>query len=143
MLNLAASLNMSWRIYGSGGFFNSRVTKASFYNKKITEIKLRESNRSVQSTNYALFSQIKYLEKKFEAADARIKNARKSFDKSIDDYLSSKLSLSALQQVLNELQVSSIDYEMTKYEHLVAKLSLAQLMGVDDFPGDNFDQLAR
>ncbi len=142
-IEIAASLNMTWRLYGSGGFFNSRITKKSFYNKQISEIKLRESSRSVHSTNYALYSQIKYLEKKYEAANARIKNARKSFDKSIDDYLSSKLSLSALQQVLNELRFASIDFESTKYEHLVSKLNLAQLMGVDDFPGDNFDQLAR
>lgn len=142
-IELAATLNMSWRIYGSGGLFNSRVTETSFYNKKLSELKLREQDRLLKVGHKLTHSRILYLEKKYEATEAELKNARKLFDKSIDDYLASKLSFSAMQQVLEHLRTANIDLENTKYEHLIEKLTLSQLMGLDDFPGDKFDQLVR
>ena len=48
-----------------------------------------------------------------------------------------------MQQVLEHLRTANIDLENTKYEHLIEKLTLSQLMGLDDFPGDKFDQLVR
>ena len=36
---------------------------------------------------------------------------------------------------------ASVDYEKSKYDHLVSKLQLASLMGVDDFPGERFEGL--
>jgi outer membrane protein TolC len=140
-IELAASVNMSWRIYGSGGFFNSRVTESSFYGKKITELKLREANRHAKVSNRLTHSRILHLEKKHEASLAERKNARKTFDKTIDNYLSSKTGLTNVQQILENLLTSQITFENTKYEHLLEKLTLAKLMGVDDFPGEKFDHL--
>ena len=142
-LEVVATLNMSWRIYGSGGFFNSRKTKSSFLNKRISEIELRETHRSVKVANRLIHSQIKYLEKKLEATEAFLKNARKGFDQTVDDYLASKVPLTTLQQILEDLIQSQIEYENTKYMHLSEKVNLAELMGVDDFPGENFDKLTR
>lgn len=140
-IEIAATLNMSWRIYGSGGFFNSRATETSFYNKKISELKLREAHRNTKVANRLTHSRILHLEKKYEATDAELKNARKVFDKVIDNYLSSKTKFTNVKQILDELLNASINYELTKYEHLLEKLTLAKLMGVDDFPGDKFDRL--
>ncbi len=140
-LEIAATLNMSWRIYGSGGFFNSRTTESSFYNKKLSEIKLREAQRSIEVANRLTHSRILHLEKKYDAVNAELKNARKTFDKVIDNYLASRTRFTDVEQVLAELLGSSIAFENTKYEHLLEKLTMAKLMGVDDFPGDKFDQL--
>ena len=33
-------------------------------------------------------------------------------------------------------------YEYTKYRHLEEKVNLANTMGLEDFPGENFEDLA-
>ncbi len=142
-LEVVATVNMSWRIYGSGGFFNSRKTQSSFLSKKISEIELKETHRSVKVANRVIHSQLRYLEKKLEATKAYLRNARKAFDQTVDDYLASKVSLTTLQQILDDLISSQVQYENTKYQHLSEKVNLAELMGLDDFPGDNFDKLTR
>ncbi len=140
-IEVAASLNMSWRIYGSGGFFNSRKTETSFYNKRISEIKLREARRESEVANRMTHSRIHYLERKFRATSEELKNAQRAFDKTIDNYIASKTTFPDVNYVLDELIQSKIDLENTKYEHLLEKLTLATLMGVDDFAGEQFDRL--
>ena len=68
-------------------------------------------------------------------------NARKVFDKVIDNYISGKTRVTNVKQTLEELKLASVQYEATKYNHLVEKLNLAKLMGVDDFPGEKFERL--
>ncbi len=140
-IEIAATLNMSWRIYGSGGFFNSRKTETSFYNKKISEMRLREAHRDAEVVNHLTHARVLHLQKKYDAAEAGIKNARRVFDKAIDNYLASKTSFATLKQVLDELLNANLTLEHTKYEHLAEKLTLAKIMGVDDFPGQKFDNL--
>ena len=140
-IEVAATLNMSWTIYGSGGFFNSRTTETSFLNKKLSEIKLREAHRSIEVANNLTHKRIIFLEKKYEASLAQVKNSREVFDKAIDNYIASKTHFSNIDFVLDELLESKIDYENTKYSHLVEKLNMATLMGVDDFAGEKFDNL--
>lgn len=140
-VELAASLNMSWRIFGSGGLFNSRVQESSYYQKEIARVRLREANREAEVANRLTHSRILYLEKKFDAANSERKNARKTFDKTIDRYIAGKTSFANVYQVLEVLLNSNNDYHNAKYEHLLEKLTLANLMGVDDFPGESFDKL--
>lgn len=140
-LEVAASVNMSWRIFGSGGFFNSRTLKRSYYEKRIAEINLKEAQRKMKVANDMTHSKIVYLEKKLRATQAQLKNARKVFDQAIDNYIESKSSYSDMKLVLDELIEANIDIENVKYEHLVEKLTYASVMGVDDFPGEKFENL--
>lgn len=140
-VEIVATLSMSWRLYGSGGFFNSRKTESSFYRKKISELKLKEAHREVEVANRLTHARILYLEKKFDAVSAQLKNSRKAFDKVIDNYISSKTPITNVQQILNDLLQASIVFENSKYEHLLEKLTLAKLIGIDDFPGEKFDRL--
>lgn len=140
-VELAASVNMSWTIYGSGGLFNSRVTQRSYYQKKISEIKLQEAHRESRVANNLTHARIRYLEKKYVANRSQLQNARKVFDKAIDNYIASRTNFVDVVQVLENLRKSAIDFENSKYDHLVEKVSFASLMGLDDFPGEKFDNL--
>ena len=140
-VEIAASVNMTWTIYGSGGFLNSRVQESSFYQKKIREVQLREAHRDIKVTNKLTHSRVIYLQKKFSAVEKERETTRRVFDKAVDNYIASKTKFADIYQVLEELQTSQVHYENTKYEHLLEKLKLAQLMGVDDFPGEKFDTL--
>jgi outer membrane protein TolC len=140
-IEIAASLNMSWTLYGSGGFFNSRETERSYFQKKISEIKLREAHRESRVANNLTHSRILYLEKKYTANNKQLINARKVFDKTIDNYIASRTKFVDVKQVLEHLRETSIHFENSKYEHLVEKITFASLMGLDDFPGEKFDNL--
>ena len=140
-VEIAATMNMSWRIYGSGGFFNSRTTETSFYNKKLSELSLREAHRQAEVSNRLTHSKIIYLERKYEANKANLKNARRVFDKTVDNYLESKTDFTSVKRALERVRDTGIEHEITKYEHLTQKITLAKLMGVDDFPGEKFDEL--
>lgn len=140
-IELAATVNMTWTIYGSGGLFNSQVTESSYYQKRIAELTLRESHREVRVANHLTYSRANFLERQFTAVQAQVKNARRVFDKAIDNYIASKTRFINIDNVLDELKNSSVAFENTKYEHLLEKLTLAKLMGKDDFPGEKFDNL--
>lgn len=140
-IEVAASLNMTWRLYGSGGFFNYRKQEGSYYSKKMSELNLEDAKREVNYINRLTHSQIRRLENRYKAVAAQRKNARSVFDQTIDNYISSKTHITNVRQVLEELKTSSVELEETKLSHLSEKLNLAQLMGVDDFAGEKFERL--
>lgn len=140
-IELAASVNMSWRLYGSGGFLNTRIQESAYYNKKISELNLRNAHREIKYTNRILHSKIERLERRYKALESQRKNARDVFDQTIDNYISSKTKITNLRQMLKELKDASIDFEITKYNHLAEKVELAKIMGLDDFPGEKFERL--
>lgn len=140
-VEIAASLNMTWTIYGSGGFFNSRVTERAYYGKRIAEIRLKEAHRESMVSNTLTHSRIRYLEKEFTASKAQLKNARLVFDKAIDNYIAGRTTFANMKLILNDLNSAATHFEDVKYEHLVEKVSYASLMGIDDFPGEKFDNL--
>lgn len=138
-VEVAASVNMTWTIFGSGGFFNGRVTERAYYEKRIAEIKLKESFRTSKVANTMIYKRIQYLEKRYRAAVAQYENAKKVFDQTIDNYIGSKTQFADVRDVLQVLINSSIEMENVKYEHLGEKINYASVMGLDDFPGDRFE----
>lgn len=140
-VEVAASINMKWRIFGSGGFLNSREREREYFNKRIAEIEFTEAKRDVKVAILTFHKQISHLEKKVEAAKARLKNARVLFDATLDRYISGQTSFPDVSLALDSLINTQEAYEEAKYEHLAQKLNLANLAGVDDFPGEKFDNL--
>jgi outer membrane protein TolC len=140
-VELVASINMKWAIFGSGGLFNTNTDKKAYLRKRISEIEYRESKREVKVSVNTLHRKIRFLEKKYEASAALVKSIRKTFDKTLDNYIGSKTSFADTKLTLELMTNSLIEFENAKYEHLFYKLQLARLMGVDDFPGERFEGL--
>lgn len=140
-VEVAASINMRWAIFGAGGLMNSRDRERSYFNKRIAEINFTESRRDVKVTISTLHRQISHLEETVKAARARLQNARELFDTTLDRYISGKTSFPDMKIVLDSLISSEEQLESAKYEHLAQKLDLANISGLDDFPGEKFDNL--
>lgn len=140
-VELVASINMSWKIFGSGGFFNHRVQDRSYLNKRISEIEFTEAKRNTSTLVNTYHRKIRFLEKQVEANSAFVKNARKTFDRTLDNYISGKTTFPDMKIVLDSLILSETSYETSKYKHMLVKLKLAHLMGVYDFPGDSFEKM--
>ncbi|MCT4641866.1 MAG: TolC family protein [Bacteriovoracaceae bacterium] len=142
-VELKASINMSWTIFGSGGLFNSRVRKKAFLNQKISEVNFSEAKRSVSVTVKNLHSQIKYIEKQIEALEQGQKNMIKAFNKSLDDYIDGKIKFTNFKDILDENILNTESLVNAKQSHLSLKLDLAYAMGKDDLPGSNFEGLVQ
>jgi outer membrane protein TolC len=140
-VELVASINMTWKIFGSGGLFNSRDTERSYINKRIAEIGFTEAKRNTSTRVNTLYRKIRYLEKQTSANQAFVKNAQKTFDKTLDNFISSKTAFAEMKIVLDSLIMSEQNLEISKYDHMTTKLQLAHLMGVDDFPGESFENM--
>ncbi|MCO4755088.1 MAG: TolC family protein, partial [Bacteriovoracaceae bacterium] len=140
-VEIAASINMKWSIFGSGGFFNSRVRERSYFDKRIAEINFTEAKRDVRVAIVTFHRRIAHLEQKVEAAQARLRNSRALFDLALDRYISGKTSFPDIKLALDSLVGTEQSYEQAKYEHLAQKLNLANASGIDDFPGEKFDNL--
>ncbi len=140
-VEVAASLNMSWTLFGSGGFFNGRVTESAYYQKRIAEVNLKDNVRKSKVANNMIFSRISYLEKRHRASLAQNKNAKIVFDKAIDNYIAGRTKFGDIRDVLQVLINSSIELHNVTFQHLDEKVNYASVMGIDDFPGDNFEGL--
>ena len=140
-VELVASVNMSWRILGDGGFFNERVTKRAYLNKRISEIRYRESKRFLTVDIKKTHQRIQNLENQVKALDLGAQNALKTFNRNLDDYIAGKVSYTDFKTVLDEYIMNNRDFETAKYKHLIEKLDLAYAMGLDDLPGQRFEGL--
>lgn len=140
-VELAASINMTWRLFGSGGLFNSRNLERSYFSKRISEINFSEARREI-STNVNVFhKRIKYLEKEIEATRRQRDNNRTTFDITLDRYIAGKTDFPNMKLVLDSLINAETNYENAKYEHMSERLNLANFIGIDDFPGEKFEDM--
>ena len=73
----------------------------------------------------------------------RVKTSSKAYDLILEKYLAKKTLWVNLFQILNELTNSKIDLDFLKLNHLSEKVELATIIGVEDFPGENFENLAK
>jgi outer membrane protein TolC len=142
-VELVAAIDMKWTLLGEGGFFNSRVNQQSFLNKRIAEINYFNTRRQLEVKVRTIFKTLRFLEQKVEIAQFQHTNAQKNYDSVLDNYIAGRTTYSDIKLAVDNLVFSHINTENVKYEHLLKKLELADYMGLEDFPGENFEQLAQ
>lgn len=142
-IELVASIDMRWTILGDGGFFNSRLNQQAFLNKRIAEINFFNTRRLLEVKVRTIYKTLRYLEQKVEIAQFQHKNAQSNYDSVLDNYIAGRSSYADIKLAVDNLVYSHINSENVKYEHLLKKLELADYMGLEDFPGENFEQLAQ
>ncbi len=141
-VEMVAAVNMRWTLTGEGGLFNSRVNKLAYLDKRITEIRFYNSKREVEVRLRTLLATLRFLEQKVAVADYQDKNARSNFDSTLNQYTTGRTPFPQIKLALDNWVLSEMNSENVKYEHLLRKLELAEVMGLDDLPGENFETLA-
>ena len=141
-VELVASINMRWTLFGDGGFFNTRQNQQSYLSKRITEINFFNTRRELEVKVRTIYKTIRFLEQKVEISMFQHKNAQKNYDTALDNYISGRTTYADIKLAIDNLVNSHVNTENVKYDHLVKKLELADFMGLEDFPGENFEQLA-
>lgn len=141
-IDLAARVQMNWTIFGDGGFFNSRIQQNAYLQKRISEISFFNVKRQLEVKIRTIYKTLRFLEKKVEVATLQRKNAQKSYDSVLDNYMGARTTYPDIKFAVDNLVLAGINEENVKFEHLQRKLELADFMGLEDFPGENFETLA-
>jgi outer membrane protein TolC len=142
-LELVAAIDMKWTLLGEGGFFNTRINQQAFLNKRIAEINFYNTRRLLEVKVRTIYKTLRYLEQKVDIAQFQHKNAQSNYDSVLDNYIGGRATFSDIKIAIDNLVISHINSENVKYQHLLKKLELADYMGLEDFPGENFEQLAQ
>jgi outer membrane protein TolC len=141
-VELIAAIDMKWTLLGEGGFFNNRTNKNSYLEKRIAEIKFYNTKREVEVRIKTLFKTIKFLEQKVTISDYQYKNGQSNLDATLDNYTSGRTQYPDMRLSLDSYVNASINYYNVKFNHMLRKLELSDLMGLEDLPGENFELLA-
>jgi len=141
-VELVASINMRWTLLGEGGFFNTRQNQQTYLSKRIAEIQFYNTRRELEVKVRTIYKTIRFLEKKVEIAQFQHKNAQSNYDSALDNYIGNKTTYADIKLAIDNLVNSHINTENVKYDHLVKKLELSDVMGLEDFPGENFESVA-
>jgi outer membrane protein TolC len=141
-VELVASINMTWDLWGGDGLFNSRRNKHAYIDKKIAEINYFNARRELEVKMRMSYNQIKFLENQIQISSVQLDNANKNFDVILDNFVAGSSTFADLKNAINTLVNSGINVENSKYEHLNLKLELSDNMGLEDFPGERFENLA-
>jgi len=142
-VELVAAIDMKWTLIGEGGLFNSRVNQKEFLNKRISEINYFNIKRQLEVKVRTIYKTLRFLEKKVEISQFQEKNAQTGYDSVLDNYLAGNATYADIKIAIDNLVSSQINTENVKYDHLIKKLELADYMGLEDLPGENFEQLAQ
>ncbi len=142
-IELVAAIDMRWTLLGEGGFFNSRVNQQAYLNKRIAEINFFNVKRLLEVKLRTIYKTLRFLEQKVEIASFQHKNAQSNYDSVLDNYIAGRATYADIKFAVDNLVISHVNSENVKYEHLLKKLELADYMGLEDFPGENFEQLAQ
>lgn len=141
-IELVAAVNATWALTGEDGLFNTNKLAISRMGKEIAFKELDKNKHFTQSYVRQTYQNILSLQNQVLILEARIPSLQKSFDTILENYLSGKTKYNDFHLSLVELTETKVLYEQTKLNHLKEKLNLAKLAGLEDFPGENFEQLA-
>jgi len=141
-LEITATINATWSILGSGGLFNQRKTESSFVTKSLRQKLLHKQKHETHSNITSTYRRIRHSEKLMTILAAETANLRKTYDEILDNYTKKRTTFLNFKFALNDL-IDARNLEVnTRLEHLKDKIALAQLMGIEDFPGESFEGLA-
>ncbi len=141
-IDLVASIDTTWSLNGEDGLFNTNKLAKSRMNREIIAKEYEKSTHSTQSSLRQTYKTIISLQNQMAILEARLPSLQKTFDTILENYLSNKAKFYDFSMALDDLCETKIFFEQTKLEHLKQKLTLARLMGVEDFPGENFERLS-
>ncbi len=142
-IDLVASLNATWSLTGPGGLFNQRRTDKSLITKARAFNNLAHNKHLTYSSIQNHFTNIWHLEDQIKILEARTTTLDKSFDVVLENYLNRKTHFLHFQDTLIEMVNTDILLAQYHYLHTREKVLLAGKIGVDDYPGQNFESLAK
>ncbi|MBF0208009.1 MAG: TolC family protein [Oligoflexia bacterium] len=142
-IEIRAGIDLVWNIFGEKGLFNTRERMHAYYDKVITKIEYDNVKGEIENNIRKKIQEILELEEQVKIVGPLADTAKKQYDNTLDNFLSSKASFIEIKDALLNYKAQEELTLRVKYNHLMAKLELIGFLGVEEFPGENFEGLAR
>jgi len=142
-IELVATVNATWSLTGSGGLLNGRSTRTKLLERDLAFQNLSETAHLTSSNIRTHYNKIKNYQNQITILEARMANLQKSFDTILENYINRKTIYENFHTSLNEMIDTEILHVNTLYGHLREKVELARSIGLEDFPGENFESVAK
>ena len=140
-IDVVASINATWDLFGSDGFLNADKLKRKRIELELSRHELRKSKSFSEAQAQNIYKNLITLQNQLLILEARIPTAQKSYDTILENYLDGKTRFNDYKLALDDYIETKIMYETFLAEHAQQKLQLAKVIGVEDFPGENFEKI--
>jgi outer membrane protein TolC len=142
-LDVIATISATWALTGRGGLLNHRKSKLARISYNYASTQLRQAEHQTMSNIQTLYRSIISYENQIKILKAAVESAEKSFNIIMENYLERKTSFINYRTALGDLTNYRNSLANSLLAHLQSKVMLASAIGIDDFPGENFELLAK
>lgn len=142
-VEIVASINASWSLIGAGGLLNSRKTQRSQLTQSQAFRELSKAESQTDSTLREIYKRVQHWQNQLKILEARTPTLQRNFDTIMENYMNAKTPFINFKSALEELTQASQLLEFTKYAHARDKILLALAIGIEDFPGENFENIVQ
>ena len=140
-IEIVASLNATWTLMGDKGFMNLRYLKEKFFSRGQASRGLHKYKDYSRSIIRNIYDKIMILQKQMKVVETRLETTKRNYTLTLDHYTKRKTIFVNFLHALREHNESEIALLNTKYNHAIQKLLLAQYSGVENFPGERFEDI--
>jgi outer membrane protein TolC len=142
-IEIVASVNARWSLVGRGGLLNSRTTERSQLSQNLAYRRLSQAESESESFVHELFKRVVHWQNQLQILEARTPTLQRNFDTILENYMNGRTSFVDYKVALEEMTHTAQLLEFTRYSHARDKILLAQEIGIEDFPGENMENLVR
>lgn len=140
-LEVVATVSAKWNIFGDGGVFNRRKLANSRLSKENSRLEHNSNRRNVELLVTKIFQDFSNSHDLIKILEARIPSQKKTMELALNNYVDGKGKYIDFHISLMEYDSSQIRLEELKWNYLTNKIRLAQIIGLEDLPGESFDNL--
>lgn len=140
-IELVAQVNATWTIFGDGGVFNKRKLANARLQKETSKWNYDSSRRSVENFVTNIYKQFENSNDQIKIYKARIPSLKKRMDLALNRYLEKRGRYNDFHLALVERYETEVENIKLQYEYFLAKVRLAQAVGVEELPGESFENV--
>lgn len=141
-VEVVATINTTWDLTGEDGLFNQRKLAKARTRMEIANQTLEKNSHLTESEVRKYYKTILSLQNQINIIEARLVSIQRTFDTILENYLAGRAKYYDYSLALEDLTQTKIYSEELKFQHLYYKIQMAQIAGIEDFPGEAFEQLA-
>lgn len=140
-IDVVATVNATWDLFGEDGFLNKDKLRRRRIELELSRHELRKSKSFSEALAQNTYKNLITLQNQLLILEARVPTVTKTYDTVLENYLDGKTRFNDYKLALDDLIETKALYETFLAEHAQQKLQLAKVMGIEDFPGENFEKV--
>ena len=139
-IDLVASLNASWTLFGDGGLFNRRKLANARLEKEKAMYDLSLTRRKVEEAIVNIFNFLNSSVEQLNIIKSRNDSLKKRMETALYQYTNRKTRYLEYQLAMQDYFDSLTRESIIKFQYLAKRVELAQIVGIENLPDQAFDK---